>query len=247
MASGGSSRQSSSSTPWAGQAAFLKDLYGNASAASGGQYHYGPSQVADFAGESQAAFRGVTDRAIGGSSLNRAAQGHSEDTLRGDYLNPESNPFLQRYADVGERNIRRGFYDSIKGLGSSFEGAGRTGGGNMDAGIGVARENLATGLGDFNAQLYGGAYEGERGRMMQAGEGAGALSELDYRDLNALREVGAQREGKDTERLQELYARFQQEQRGRNEKLADYAGLLGPTDMETESRGKSMNFSAIWG
>lgn len=242
MISGGSS--DSKTQPWEGQADFLRSLYNRAESQWGGTpYEYGPDRVAEFDPASNRAFNMVEQRATQGSSLNRAAQGHAEDTIRGDYLDPDSNPWLERTGEVGARALRRNYLSTVQGLGSRMEASGRTGSGAHATGSNINDENLATGLGDFYSKLYGGAYDQERNRQMGATGMAGQLSELDYRDATALRNVGMQREGRQQSVLDELVARFNFNQYEPQKRLQEFAGNIGSPVMESEA--SSMNFGIL--
>lgn len=251
--SGSSSSQFSTSAtstaPWADQAGHLRQLFARA------EQLYGQGPYQNYPGQSVATFDPATQRALGmverraemGDPTVRAAAGEVGRTLGGKYLNPASNPWLARYADIGQRNISRGYYDTVNALGSRLEAAGRTGSGVHANLQGRADEALATGLGDFNAQLYGGAYDAERGRMANAVGAALPLSEAAYRDANAMRAVGGQREAQTQREIDDLIMRFQQTQRGGAEKLGELAQFLGAPIMSSSGmsygRGDSTSVS----
>jgi len=250
MVSGGSSdsRSSSRTAPWAAQQPFLKDIYSRAEALyEEGPYEYGPDRVAGFNPTQERALGMAAQRGGAGSDLTRAAQAETTSTLRGDYLNPESNPHLQRFAEIGERNIRRGFQNSLSGLGSSYEGAGRAGSGNMLARADIMREGLATGLGDFNAQLYGGAYEGERNRMMGAAGMSNDLANQDYRDLSAMMSAGSMRQQQSQKALDDVVEHFLFRQGANADKLAEFSTMIGQpvSSSYAKSKSDSWNFGIL--
>ncbi len=248
MISGGGSDSKSTTKPWEGQEDYLRNLYSRAeSLHGGGGYDFYPgSRVSGFDPASNRAFGMVENRATQGSSLNRAAQGHAEDTLGGKYLDVDSNPYLQRTGEAGARNLRRQYYGAVNSLGSRMEGAGRTMGGAQAVGQSVAQENFATGLGDMYASLYGKAYGDERNRMMGAAGQAPQLSELDYRDADAMRNVGLQREGKSQDFLNDLIERFNWNQRGgEKERIGDFQGFLGSPVMQQDAKASSFNFGVL--
>ena len=83
-----------------------------------------------------------------GGQLTRSAQGLNLDTLQGDFLNPDTNPYLEgtfnRAAD-----LTRGRLDT------EFSGAGR----NIGAAMPARSEELQT----LASNIYGGNYQRERG------------------------------------------------------------------------------------
>lgn len=85
--------------------------------------------------------------------MNAAVPGYAA-TLRGDYLNPSSNPWLtstfNTAADLTNSRVN-----------SIFEGANRYGSGQQASAIGTADTNLAN-------QIFGGNYQAERARQAAA-------------------------------------------------------------------------------
>ncbi len=242
---GGSSSQSSTSTPWGPQQEYLKSLFSRAE----GLYNEGPYQspgfgtVPGFDDASQRGFGMAESRATGGDPTMGFGRDYTNQVLRGDRQDPNLNPHLKRYAEIGGRNLTDQFYSATSALGSRMEGSGRSGGGTNQRGAGGNAEALATGLGDMNAQIFGGAYQqGEQHRMDAARTAPSTYGEEAYRSASALRGVGAERENQQREQIADLVQRFEQKQRGGSEKLSEFMQFLGGPIMESQSRGESMNF-----
>lgn len=239
----GSSEQSSA--PWEAQAPYLKQMFG----AARDLFQQGPYEspgfgtVAGFSPESQQAFGMTSRRATGGDPTVQAGRQYTESVLRGERQDPNLNPALQRYADIGARNLTDQYYGARSALGSRMEGAGRSGGGTERRGIGAANEGLATGLADLQAKIYGPAYaQGEQNQMAAAASAPGTYGAEAYRSAAALRGVGADRENLQREKIADLVRRFQQSQRGGSEKLAEFAQFLGGPIMESRGSTSQMNF-----
>ncbi len=241
----GGSSQSSTSTPWGPQQEYLKSLFSRAE----GLYNEGPYQspgfgtYAQFDPASQRGFGMTEARAMGGDPTVSAGRDFTNQVLRGDRQDPNLNPQLQRFADIGARGLTDQYYGARNALGSRMEGSGRTGGGTHRRGLGGADEALATGLGDMQAQIYGGAYQqGEQNRMAAAATAPGTYGTEAYQSAAALRGVGAERENQQRTRINDMVQRFEQKQRGGSEKLSEFMQFLGGPIMESESSGSSMNF-----
>lgn len=246
MVSGGSSSSKSQTAPWEGQAKHLRDLYGRAEELYGeGEYEYGPGRVAGFDPAQTEALGRTERRGREGSSLTRAAQSETERTLSGKYLDPESNPALGRYAEIAERNTRRGFYGSINALGSSMEASGRTGSGGHASRESVLREELGVGLGDLNAKIYGGAYEGERDRMGAAAGRANELANQDYRDTSAIFAAGRERQDQRQKEMDDLVDRFLHNTYASAEKLGEFSNFLGQPVMASKAKSEAWNFGIL--
>lgn len=246
----GAQSQSSRSAPWEGQAPYLRQLFSSAQ----DLFSQGPYKSPDFgtvtgpSEETGQAFGMTSQRAMGGDPTVQAGRQYTESVLRGDRQDPNLNPALQRYADIGGRNLRDQYYGARSALGSRMEGAGRSGGGTERRGMGGTDEALATGLGDLQAKIYGPAYaQGEQNRMAAAASAPGTYGTEAYRSAAALRGVGADRESFQRDKISDMVRRFEQSQRGGAEKLGEYAQLLGGPIMESTSRGSGFNVSAGWG
>ncbi len=110
---------------------------------------------------------GLGQRFNNGSPTVRAAQGHANSVLSGQYMN--GNPYLDRVLETTRRNIG----DSV---GSQFAQAGRYGSGAFTDVLSrnmLEAENSAR-MGDYNAQM---------GRMDQMAGMAPALAQADYLGL----------------------------------------------------------------
>lgn len=235
-----SSRSSSRTAPWEGQEAGLRDMFARAQGILGGEREFYPgSTVEPFDRASRLGMKRAEDRATAGSPLNTAAQTYALDSIEGRHSDPERNPQLARTGEIAARDLRRQYYGGINALGSRMEASGRTGGGGHAAGANRLDENFATGLGDMYARLYGGAYErGEDRRLASVGM-ASDLADTNYRDAAALRDVGAQREGRGQSVLDSMIARFNYEQDEPSRGLREYAGFLGDPIMASDARSRS--------
>lgn len=100
------------------------------------------------AGKVRKAMTGAYDPLLGD------ATGQLRSTINGDYLNPESNPYLAATGDILAKSIGRS-------VDSQFEGAGRYG-------SGAYADTLARNVGNALTQLYGNNYAAERGRQASA-------------------------------------------------------------------------------
>lgn len=85
--------------------------------------------------------------------MNLAVPGYAA-TLRGDYLNPESNPWLKSTFNTSADLVN-------SRINSIFEGGNRYGSGQQASAIGTADTSLAN-------QIYGGNYQAERARQAAA-------------------------------------------------------------------------------
>lgn len=244
----GKSSAESSTGIWGAQAGFLKSLFGRAESLYGqGNYQYGQGRVAGLDPQTAMSIGASGEQFQRGQQNIGAASQQTNATLRGEYLGPESNPWLQRTHDVGVRNMTRGFYNATNALGSRMEAAGRTGSGAHAYGSQIAQENLATGIGDFTANLYGNNYQQERGRQMQAVGMAGANTAAGWQNIGALGQSGDRMQAQRQAELSDMVERFQFDQMGSAQKLAEFSQMIGTPIMTQRSTSKSKESSAEGG
>jgi len=173
-----------------------------------------------FSGETEAALQLQTQRALAGSPLLGASQAEVNKILSGQYLDPSTNPYLQQ-------TFERAAGDVKGQLGSMFAKGGRYGSGAM-------AETAGRRMGDLASQIYGGAYQQERARQLQAAQLAPQLAQQDYADISRLAQVGQQREALGEAQLADAMQRFQFEQQKPYTKLREYLASIGaPTSQQT--------------
>lgn len=192
-------------------APYIKDVL-----AQGKQAYYGqdPTYSSLYRGLSANTQAGVDQLAAFQPTASDAASGMLTKTLNGDYLDPNSNPWLkQTYgtaADQFEADLR-----------SRFGATGSTGTGAF---TGAAGQGLSSLAGD----IYGGNYQAERNRQMGA---AGLAPGVDQGTmLGAQAKIGAG-SIQDQDTLQRLAEQNRQTNFGYDSKwdeLARYLGVVSP-------------------
>ena len=179
MSKGGGKTQTVSNDPWKPAQPYLQqglsDLSSWYSSDYGRQYFPG-STVVPFNPMTEEALGMTATRAKMGSPLMQAAQQQNLATQRGDFLSPDSNPFLSRTFDMAADKVR-GRLDSQFNQSGSY-------GGSMHQGA------MASNMNDLATQLYGGQYGAERDRMTAATMFAPQLAQQDYYDAGRLAAVG---------------------------------------------------------
>lgn len=162
----GTGRSTSKAEPWSEQIPYLKKLFSEASNLYGKSLTYLPEgwsyedMIAAFTPEQTTAQGMVTNRALGGSSLLDTGQNMLESTLggdylskAGDYLSPDTNPYLSYYVDQATKSV-------MPKLDNSAIQAGRYGSGAWSD----MKSDVASKVAN---EIYGGAYKDERDNMME--------------------------------------------------------------------------------
>jgi hypothetical protein len=177
--------QTSKTEPWSGAQPYITDYLKRGKSLSNTPFQYNPGDtVVDFAPETQFGLAATTQRAMQGSPVNLAAQQNATNTLTGQYMSPDSNPWLKGAYDTAANDV-------TGRINSQFS--------NDNFGGTAHQEVLTRGLGEVANNMFGGNYQQERGRQMQTMGMAPQLAETDYRDMQALLGVGDARRGLATE------------------------------------------------
>ena len=194
---------------------------------TGGPKPYLGQTVAPMSGITDEAYRDITQMARQGTPWLGDYQDMMGATFRGDYLDPDSNPWLaktyQRAAtDIGDayQNIVAPRRDA------QFAGAGRYGSGAFADASARDAENVANQLGRTAENIYGGAYQNERRNQLLASQMAPRAQEMGYYDAQKMLGVGQDREAYRQNILNERARLYREKQNRRFENLQNYAGLL---------------------
>lgn len=142
----------------------ISSLYGQAGAAAGDLMANGTGPWAD------AAARGMQHQLNDPLGvLGRQAWDQTARTAGGAYLSPDSNPYLRQTFNAAARQATDAFNtNALPALTSQFSASGRYGSGAQQNVSNQAAEDLQRNLGDMAANLYGNAYNQERGRQEAA-------------------------------------------------------------------------------
>lgn len=211
--SGGGGTTTQKTEPWEGQKGFLSDIYNQA---HGQYYKPGPSYfpgstVTPFSGETEAALKLQTNRALAGNPAMNAANTELSKTLSGGYLSPDSNPYLKGSVDQALGDVR-------SMVGSQFKG--------NNFGSSAHQEWLNRKGIEAVAPIYAQNYQNERTNQMRGMMFAPQMAQADYADIGQLANVGAARESLAQEKIQDQINRWNYEQNLPYQKLGQYAGLV---------------------
>jgi hypothetical protein len=171
---------------------------------------YGGNRVAQFNPLQEQGLALTQERALQGSPVNQAMQGHVQDVLGGQYLN--ANPYLDATYDKALRGM-------MPGINATFGGAGRTG-------SEAHASTLGTGMADLATNIYGQNYQAERGRQDAMTGMAPAAAGQDYVDYAALMGAGNQIQNQAQNILGADQAYWQEQQRQPYDALNQYISQI---------------------
>lgn len=139
-----------------------------------------------------------------------------QQTLGGQFLSPDSNPFLAATIDAAQRPILEQFGDETAAMRAMFQRAGHTAAPQGSSPFDMARARLASGtanaLGDVGTQIAGANYQMERGaqqnaiQQAMAGMGLGANIEqgMGQQGMQQLLAAAGIEQGLSAQQLQSL-------------------------------------------
>lgn len=151
-------------------------LTGSISSAIGGANQlFQNSDIPESMRRNVAGLDALFNRGQTGSGVVDAAQDLTTRTLQGDFLSPDTNPFLQQTFDRAADLTRTR-------LDSEFAGAGR----NLGAAMPARSEELQT----LASNIFGGNFARERGIQANAVNQSLPLANQDFNDINAMIDAG---------------------------------------------------------
>lgn len=226
------------SAPWAQVQPYLQNLFSSAQ----GLYNRGPMQyfpgntVADQSPYTQQSIEKMAGTSTDPNSLTNQGAAQFGNTIRGDYLNPESNPYL-------EATVNKALGQARGQVNATF---GRGGGNNF--GSSAHEETLGRTMADTALPYYMQNYDTERGRQMQASQLAPGVDMSKTAGLGA---AGAATDAYQQKQIDANKARFDFNQMSPWDALQRYQGGItgqyGGTQTATQPYYPSNPFANILG
>jgi len=171
---------------------------------------YTGQRVAGLDPYQQAGFEMTAQRAVSGSPVMNSAQSMAQSTLNGDYLDPNSNPWLKSTFDQAAGGMADAYARGTAATNNAqFNNAGAFGGSAHQEMTAANNKAFSDSLGGLANQIYGQNYQMERGNQMQAAGMADSMANSDYRDAQALIGAGDAYRGYQQDLLNQGYQDWQ--------------------------------------
>jgi hypothetical protein len=241
-ASGGNTESTSKSTtsvnmgPWAPQQPFVEDVFNKAKAlygyntdmsATGGGQAYGGPTVAGFNPTQNWGMQYTKNVANAPTYNLDAAKTLNLDTLNGKYLDPKSNPWLTKTFDVAGDAVGRQYMTSTAPqTAGAMAAAGRYGSGSYRNLVKGNEINLGKTLDDLATGIYGGNYQAERGRQMDAVGQVPGLMQASFINPTALTAVGGMQQAQEQAKLDADAAKYYANRDAPTRALNTYLGQI---------------------
>jgi hypothetical protein len=165
-----------------------------------------------------------------------AIRGLAGDTISGNYLNPESNPYLSGAIDAAIRPVTENFQNVVlPGLTDAAISGGAYGGArHFLTGQGLASD-YERNIGDIATNMAYGNYAAERDRQMAAPSLFGQANELAQAPGTTLLAAGSQQQDWLQSAIDNAYQKFLEQQKAPWYGLGEAAQILGTGGFSTTS------------
>lgn len=152
---------------------------------------YSGPRIAGLFPDHEAGIAATREQATNGFQGQEQLGDLYESTVRGDFLSPDSNPFLRDTFDAAAQGITDQYRFSTAPQESARQVFNRSmGNSGATQYEDMQRFGLGQNLSNLAAQVYGGNYQAERALQQQALGLAPMIQDLGYRDAQALLGVG---------------------------------------------------------
>lgn len=213
--------------PWGPIQPYLRSGFNRADALyqKGGPQYYPQSTVAPFGQSTNQAFDMFRGNATQGTPVPQAATDQVAQTLQGDYLN--SNPYLDAMYNNAASRVTENYQEAVApSIGAQFDSAGRFGSGMYENAMQNSQQQLGDSLGMMASNIYGGNYENERNRQMQAASMAPSIAPLPYYDASQLLKVGEMEDAKEQQNVGDQFNRYMFNQQRPYDNLGRYMSMI---------------------
>lgn len=198
----GNQQQASMSTvntgPWQPQQQYLTDAFQKAQDQYGtnaSKSYYPGSTVAPLNDTQNWGMQSILGLANQGTPNLDAANRTNLDTINGTYLDPSTNPWLSKtYDQAGDAVTRQYMTGTAPQTAGAMAAAGRYGSGSYANQVSGNQINYGKTLNDLATNIYGGNYQTERSRQMDAVNQVPTLMQAKYIDPMAVLQVGNQQQ-----------------------------------------------------
>ncbi len=174
---------------------------------SGGPQFYPDATYTPFANQTERGLQMLENRGTPSQTTNLGTL--VDNTLTGDYLDPTTNPYLTQTYNQAAGELTDTFTNTVlPALSAQF---GNAGGSNSQIQGQIATNaagKLSDSLARLQTNLYGGNYQTERSRQMQAGTMVPMFNQVAQQPILDQLQVGGAVEGKAREVLEDEINRF---------------------------------------
>lgn len=147
--------------------------------------------------------------------------------INGDFLHPDTNPFIRDVVDASLRPVQQGFDTNRLAINDKAIAQGAYGGSRQDLQELMALQDYTTTAGDISSNIYAGNYANERQIQQNSGNLLDQANLLKLAGPTAMAGAGAQQQGWDQAALDNAIARYKEMMGSEWAGTSEYANILG--------------------
>jgi hypothetical protein len=166
----------------------------------------------------------TTERALGGSDTMNNAENSLNQLISGGNTNPYLDAMVNQAQEATTRNYANSVAPQITAMGV---GSGSFGNSGVAEQARNSAQDLQTSLGNIATNMYGGAYDQDAARRMQAIGMAPTFGNQAYTDASQLMNAGQIMQDQAQQNKDFQYQQFQDQQNDPYKKLAAMSGVFG--------------------
>ena len=187
------------------------------------------SSVADFTPMQKMGQNLAAMKAYFGSPMVNQGSRLASSTINGDFVNPQSNPYLGKYFQQGAEDMSNTYLNNTMPMLRSTAQQAGMGNSTADALLkGQAMRGYNLGLSNLSTNIYGGAYKDERNNQNQMMNTIPSFYNIENQDLNTLQGIGQQNQQQAQSYLNEIKQMWDTRQAAPYTRLAQYGNLISP-------------------
>lgn len=221
--------QSVNMGPWEKQQPYLTKAFSEANRlydTYNPQYFQG-STVAGMTPEQRSAYDQITNMGGTVNPILGAQNATATDTINGKFLDPSTNPYLANtFTQAADAVTRQYQTATAPGTSAAFSAGGRYGSGARNQAMDQNNRALGDTLNNLATNIYGGNYQAERGRQMDAANNAGTYVGNNYLPGTAAANAQGAIQGQSQRELDDQVARWNFEQNLPYNKLNSYLAAV---------------------
>jgi hypothetical protein len=206
-------------------------------------------QVAGFNPYQESSMQTVANMTGGMQDIANLGAGQAANTISGQYLNPDTNPYIAATYDRAARQLTDKYSTATApSIMATAQRGGNYGGSAMDETMAMSRYGLGENLADLGTSIYGGNYAAERGNQLQTLQQLPQTMNATYMPQQNLYGLGAQQQQQQQTEMDTAYQNALNRTQYGFEELSGYGSALGQAGMGTgSSRVKSSGAAGMFG
>lgn len=228
---GGSKETVTKTEPWGPAQDYYKELFGKAKTAfdaTNGKYWTG-ERTAGPNDMQKSAVNQVAGLAPTLSAGAQPLQNLALSQIRGDWLSPDSNPFIKAVASAALEPVQQGFNANKLALNDKAISQGAYGGARQDLQQNQLADDYTKTAGNITSGIYGQNYANERNIMQNSGNLLDQANSLFLAGPTALANAGDVKRGWDQQAIDDKRAQFDDSLKAPWAGIPELAQVLGST------------------